>query len=197
MRSTHEVHAALEQLLGHPVESVRSEPYPYGTSCALDALDVRVPDGSLIRLLLKDLGRASDEARSVKPPSCTIRSGRSTSTVKSWPRAVWGPRITTGASSTGAEAGIGYSWSTSRDLSCGRSASYRSGSRPRGGWRRCTRAAGTSRIPRLLRFDRVFYEQWLERALALNNDPRLRVIADGFPGGRRTAAGTAEHADPQ
>src|SRR5205807_8220445 len=58
---------ALEQLLGQGIESLRRTPYEYGTSFALDALEVRAADGSETRMLLKDLGGASEKARSVKP----------------------------------------------------------------------------------------------------------------------------------
>ena len=62
-----ELRGALEQILDTRVESLRRTPYAYGSSFALDTLDVGCAGGTTLRLLLKDLGAASELARSVRP----------------------------------------------------------------------------------------------------------------------------------
>lgn len=55
-----ELRAELQPLLGdRRIESLEQRPCPYRTSHELDELDVKLADGTLLRLMLKSLGRAA------------------------------------------------------------------------------------------------------------------------------------------
>jgi hypothetical protein len=181
MKTTRELHAALERLLDDPVDWVRRRPYAFRTSFAIDALEVRTHGGSLVRLLLKDLGAASDEARSVKPAFLhdplreidvyrEILAARPLGTAHCYGSVV-DPRrdrywlflehvpgvelCVVGELSVWQEAAR---WLAELHSSC-RDVTH----------------------PRLLRCDQRSYEEWLDRALAVNDDRRLQAIAAGFP----------------
>jgi hypothetical protein len=181
MRSSSEVHAALERVLDRPVESVRVGPYAYGTSFAIDAIDVRAPDGSEIRILLKDLGAASELARSVKPAFLhdpvreidlyrEILAERGLGTAHCYGSVVDPPR---GRYWLFLEHVPGVELWQVGELSI---------------WQQAARWLAQLHTscrdvthPRLLRCDRRFYERWLKRALEVNNDRQLHAIAAGFP----------------
>jgi hypothetical protein len=179
--SSDELHSALERLLGHPIDSVRHQPYAYRTSFSIEALEVRAPDGSTLRILVKDLGGPSEKARSVKPAFLQdplreievyrdVLAARPLGTAHSY-GAVAEPRRDrywlflehvqgaelwqVGELSIWQEAAR---WLAQLHTSC-RDVTH----------------------PRLLRCDHGFYEHWLDRALAVNDDRRLQVIAAGFP----------------
>jgi hypothetical protein len=61
------VRVALADVLGSTLESLERRPYAYRTSFAIDTLDIRLADGRRLRLLLKNLGAASEKALAAKP----------------------------------------------------------------------------------------------------------------------------------
>ena len=181
MNSARELHETLERALARPIESVLREGYAYGTSFEIDVLEVREPDGSVTRLLLKDLGGASEEARSVKPAFlddplreidvyCEILAGRALGTAHCYGSVV-DPRRSRYWLFLEHVPGVEL-WQVG-ELSI---------------WQQAARwlaqlheSCRDVTHPRLLRCDRVFYEQWLKRALAVNDDRRLQAIAASFP----------------
>lgn len=181
MRNPRDLQTALEQLLDRPLDSVGSQRYPYGTSFALDALEVRASDGAVLRLLLKDLGEASEEARAVKPafvldPLREIEMYRDILATRDLGTAhCYGSVVDPGRCRywlflehvPGVEL-----WQVG-ELSIWQEAAR---------WlARLHTSCRDVTHPRLLRCDQGFYEHWLNRALAVNNDHRLQVIAAGFP----------------
>jgi hypothetical protein len=180
MRNTRDLLAALEQLLGR-ADLVRCERYAYGTSFALDALEVRGRDGSVLRLLLKDLGEASEEARAVRPAFVLdplreidvyrdILAGRQLGTAHCYGSVV--------------DRNHERYWLFLEHVpgielwQVGELSIWQQAARWLAGLHTSCRDV---EHPRLLRYDEAFYGCWLERALALNSDPRLQAVANGFP----------------
>lgn len=73
--STDELREALTRALGErggarvSITALERRPCPYRTSFALEELDVRLADGTFLRLMMKDLSRAAlhEDARAAKP----------------------------------------------------------------------------------------------------------------------------------
>src|SRR5947209_7361524 len=168
----------LERMLGTRVDSLRREPYAYGSSFALDTLDVGCSGGTTLRLLLKDLGAASERARSVRPDSAhhdplreiavyqEILAGRGLGTAHCYGAVV--------------DRGRGRYWLFLEhvpgielwqigELSLWRAAAS---------WLAAMHTACRDvSHPRLARYDRGFCERWLARAQAATPPGQLDAIA--------------------
>lgn len=181
MRSSGEVQAVLEGILGYPIESLRRVPYAYGTSSAIDALEAQTPAGAVVRLLLKDLGGAPVLARSVKP--AFLRDPLREIEVY---REILGPRRLGTAHCYGSvvDPDQGRHWLLLEHVpgvelwQIGELSIWQEAAR----WlAQLHETCREVKHPRLLQYDRGFYERWLHRALAVSRDPRLQPIAAGFP----------------
>lgn len=181
MTAADELRAFLGELLGHPIKSLRRAPYAYGTSFAIDSLEVRRSDGSLLRLLLKDLGKASALACSVKPAFLLdplreigvyeeILAARPMETARYYGSVVDPDR---GRFWLFLEHVPGIELWQVGELSVWQDAAR---------WlAHLHTSCRDVTHPRLLKGDRSFYDNWLTRALRVNDDPRLQAIEAGFP----------------
>jgi hypothetical protein len=181
VRSPRDLQAALERVLDRPLDSVGCQRYPYRTSFALDAVEVRTSDGSVLRLLLKDLGEVSEEASGVKP-AFVLDPLREIDTY----REILAPRDLGTARCYGSvvDPGRGRYWLFLEHVQgaelwqIGELSIWQEAAR----WlAQLHTSCRDVTHPRLLRCDQGFYERWLDRALAVNDDRRLQVIAAGFP----------------
>jgi len=177
---TADVRAALTAMFDSPVESIERRPYAYRTSFAIDALDVQLAGGRRLRLLLKDLGAASEKALAAKP-SFLVDPLREIDVYREiLSRHTLGTPHCFGAV---VDPGSGRYWVVLEHVSgavlwqIGELGVWQEAARWLAGLH--TTCRGVSH-PRLLRYDRSSYETWLARARAATGEPRLDRVAAGY-----------------